>query len=385
MSSYQDDSTLIKEKNGSAPYAASILVVDDNPLIVDVLRGLFRSQNYKVFTSKNGQEAVELLTTKAVDVIICDVMMPKMGGYELHEFVRQAPERSHIPFIFLTSLDDQKEIERGKEVGADDYICKPFEPRELLAIVKGKITRANSIKAMSEKRYDNYRRKVIHTLSHEFRTPLVAINTGMELLLEQEGKFDTTRAKSLFDAVRRGGLRLERLVNDFMILQQMEAGVPRRVFDARAATRAASVILTGYMRSKGENYVDQGSTFDLLDDSEGAEIKVVETQLVDCIDRLVSNAVKFSPNDKRIELHLYSIDGEVCLDVKDRGIGLNLEKLDEAIDVFGQIDRERLEQQGGGLGLPIASRYAAINNGRLEFEARKGGGSVVSLVLPRVK
>ena len=77
MSSYQDDSTLIEEKNGSAPYAASILVVDDNPLIVDVLRGLLRAQNYKVFTSKNGKEAAELLTTKTVDVIICDVMMPK--------------------------------------------------------------------------------------------------------------------------------------------------------------------------------------------------------------------------------------------------------------------------------------------------------------------
>ena len=359
-----------------------ILVVDDNPLIVDVLKGLLRSQNYQVFTSKNGQEALDLLSQKKVDVIICDVMMPKMGGFELHEAVRKTPECSHIPFVFLTALDDKLDIEHGKEVGADDYLCKPFEPRELLAVIKGKVSRALSLKAMTEKKYDNYRRKVIHTLSHEFRTPLVAINTGMELLLDHQPKLDGDKAKNLLDAVRRGGLRLERLVNDFMILQQMDAGVPRRFFETRASKMTSQVLLDRYMQSKSGSYCSQGVEFKIVDDTEGAEVLIVESQIIECLERLVSNAVKFSPQDRTVELHAYLTHGEVCIDVKDRGIGLNIDKLDEAVDVFGQIDRERLEQQGGGLGLPIASRYAAINNGRLEFEPRKGGGSVVSLVFP---
>ena len=93
-------------------------------------------QNYQVFTSTNGKEALDVLGNKKIDVIICDVMMPKMGGFELHEMVRKNPDCSHIPFVFLTALDDKADIEHGKEVGADDYLCKPFEPRELLAVVK---------------------------------------------------------------------------------------------------------------------------------------------------------------------------------------------------------------------------------------------------------
>jgi CheY-like chemotaxis protein len=100
MSELKDDGNEQSE-TPKGEIAPSILVVDDNPLIVDVLKGLLRSQNYKVFTSTNGKEALEVLSQKKVDVIICDVMMPKMGGYELHEAVRKTPECSHIPFVLL--------------------------------------------------------------------------------------------------------------------------------------------------------------------------------------------------------------------------------------------------------------------------------------------
>ena len=79
---------------------------------------------------------------------------------------------------------------------------------------------------------------------------------------------------------------------------------------------------------------------------------------------------------------MYPCSEEVVVEVRDRGVGIDLERVREAVDIFGQIDRDKLEQQGGGLGLPIASRYASINQGRLEFERRKGGGTTVSLILP---
>jgi len=374
-------------EEGSTPTAA-VLVVDDNPLILDVVKGLLRSNNYQVFTCRNGCEALDVLQSKRIDVIICDVMMPKMGGYALHDAVRQNPECAHVPFIFLTALDDRTEISQGKEIGADDYVCKPFEPRELLAIVRGKIARGQSIKGLSEKRYDNYRRRVIHTLSHEFRTPLVAINTGMELLLEYGENLDPNKSRNLLDAVRRGGQRLEKLVNDFMVLQQMEAGVIKRTFESRAVRLPVCDLLSHYMQTKGSVYTDRGISISVTDDSEGSCVRVVEAHIIECIERLVSNAVKFSfvegGGSKPVDIHAYISQNEACIDIKDRGIGLNPDKLDEAIDVFGQLDRERLEQQGGGLGLPIAGRFAAINQGRLEFEVRSGGGSIVSVVLPVV-
>ena len=362
----------------------AVLVVDDNPLIVNVLKSLLGSAGYQVYTSTNGEEALGCLNQHGVDVIICDVMMPRMDGYELHHKVRGQPEYSHIPFLFLTALSDNLEVHRGKEIGADDYLVKPFDPHSLLAVVRGKITRSRNLKNLSEEKYDSYRKKVIHTLSHEFRTPLVAINTGTELLLEQQGRLDGSKMLSLLEAIRRGGQRLERLVNDFMLMQQIEAGIAAKLFLNRGCTRSVAEMITQFIEGKRPGLAEEGFTIEFNNLSRDAEISVYEPHIHDILSRLVSNAVKFSASTESriVELCAYNQEQEIVIEVRDRGIGIDPTKVRQAIDVFGQIDREKLEQQGGGLGLAIASRYAAINKGRLEFECRKGGGTTVSLYLP---
>ena len=114
---------------------ASVLVVDDNPLMVNVLKGLLGQEHYQVFTARNGEEALSVLGSKRVDVIVCDVMMPQMDGYELHQNIRNTPKFSHIPFVFLSALSDSSQVRRGKEAGADDYLAKPFDPQELVAVI----------------------------------------------------------------------------------------------------------------------------------------------------------------------------------------------------------------------------------------------------------
>jgi two-component system sensor histidine kinase/response regulator len=361
----------------------SILVVDDNPLIVTVLKGLFASEAYHVCIANNGQEALGVLDKKYVDLIVCDVMMPVMDGYELHQAVRKNPEFSHIPFVFLTALSETSDINQGKELGADDYVVKPFDPRDLLAIVKGKIARARSLKNASNERYDSYRKRVVHVLSHEFRTPLVAINTGSEILLDNKGKLDSTKVTNLLEAIHRGGQRLERLVTDFMLLQQIEAGIAQKMFESRSAACNAAALVEQFVDSHAEEALASGFTLSFESMSPQAHVQIYEPQVLDILERLLSNAKKFKSSDLRIDFVLYSQDGEVVIEVRDHGIGMNVQRVREAIDLFGQIDRDKLEQQGGGLGLAIASRYAAINQGHLDFETRKDGGTTVYLVLPK--
>lgn len=359
-----------------------VLIVDDNPLIVNVVKGLLGSENFEVYSSSNGQEAVETLSHKHIDVIICDVMMPKMDGYQFHSYVRGKPEYSHIPFIFLTALDDRNEMNKGRESGVDDYIPKPFDPHALISSVKGKMQRSHALKNLGEERFDAYRKRVIHTLSHEFRTPLVAINTGAELLMQQQDRLEEGKVARLLEAIHRGGLRLERLVNDFMLLQQIEAGIAQRLFDGRSSYIELFHIVEDVINTQRDDIIKENFKLEVIDQSRGAEAKVYEPQVQDILSRLISNAVKFHGGDRVIEIHVYRVEREGVIEVRDRGIGINPERIKEAIDVFGQIDREKIEQQGGGLGLAIASRYAAINGGRIEFEARSGGGSIVSLVIP---
>jgi len=311
--------------------------------------------------------------------------MPEMDGYAFHKLVRSEAQFAHIPFVFLTALSSHDELNMGRESGVDDYMVKPFDPRDLLAMVRGKIARSRSLKRLSEERYEAYRRRVIHTLSHEFRTPLVAINTGAELLIEQEGHLDSGKAIGLIEAIRRGGARLESLVTDFMLLQQIEAGIAENMFRDRCAPHGLEEIASLFLENRREWLEKCGFQAGLHTIDADTRVRVYEPQIHDILWRLLSNAVKFSREQRSVELHVYPRADEAVAEVRDRGVGLDADRAREAVDAFCQIDRERMEQQGGGLGLAIASRYARINGGKLEFQAREGGGSIVSLVLPALR
>lgn len=362
--------------------AGAILVVDDNPLILTVVANILRTDRYQVATCENGEEALELLEKQSFDLILCDVLMPKMDGYSLHRAVRSRGDLVDVPFVFLTALDQREEVEYGKRVGADDYLTKPFEPTELLAVIKGKLLRAQAQKRVSEERFEGFRKKIIHTLSHELRTPLVGINTGTELLLEQGEELDIKRTRGLLEAIRRGGERLERMVNDFITLQQLEAGVSKKVFETRASPTRVRRLIDTFAEMHGTTLVSQGFTLNLFVHCSDERIHVYEAHVYEILERLIQNAVKFSLSRKEVELRVSPIGGTLHISIGDYGRGIEVSRIKQALEVFGQIDRDKLEQQGGGLGLPIASRYASICNGSLDFSARPEGGTIVTLRLP---
>lgn len=341
------------------------------------------AENFKVHTAANGHGAIDYLAKFPVDLIVCDIMMPQMSGFELHQYLRSRPEFSHIPFVFLTALSGDEDLEKGHESGADDYVTKPFDPKQLVSIIKGKFSRGQLIKKQTEEKYENYRKKVLHTLSHEFRTPLVAINTGTELLLEHK-HFDEDKIKNLLEAIHRGGQRLEKLVSDFMLLQQIEAGVAARMHEGHAKLHSVDALFND-IQSHVQPLIRE-ARFSLSIEREPitSSVLVYSPQVLDVMERIVTNAVKFSKTEQHISLGLSMEPNgtEIRIAVRDRGVGMDPERMREAINLFAQLDRDKMEQQGSGIGLAIAARYAELHKGRLDFEQRPGGGSIVSLILP---
>ena len=362
----------------------SVLIVDDDPLIVALLTGLLTSKDYSVIKCYNGHDALEAIKAQAVDLIICDMVMPTMSGYDFLEKVR-LEVGSHIPFVLLTPVDSGNATKAKLEKGVDHSVSKPVDPQALLTAVRDAIGKQSAADTITKRDFDAYRKRVVHTLSHEFRTPLSAINIGMELLLEHKNSLDSDKAANLFEAVRRGGLRLERLVKDFLILQQMEAGITQEIFSSHASHVVVSDLIERFMSFRASAYQEEKVEFKISDCSEGAIVKVVESNILDCVDRLVSNAVKFSDESKVVELDVVTQGREVRISIKDRGCGIDMTQVEAAFDTFGQINRECKEQQGGGMGLSIAKRYASAHRGRLELRERSGGGSIVTLVLPVVE
>jgi DNA-binding response OmpR family regulator len=124
---------------------ATILVVDDQPEILDNVEMVLEANGYAVLTAADGLDALELLETQHVDLILADIAMPRLNGYQLHERVRQNPEWIAVPFMFLTARTLDSDIRFGKELGVDDYLTKPIQPEDLLAAVQGKIRRAQQL------------------------------------------------------------------------------------------------------------------------------------------------------------------------------------------------------------------------------------------------
>lgn len=370
-----------KETGNSEPI---ILVVDDNPLILNVLQGLFLSQGYTVHASENGKEARKILEENPVDVVVCDVMMPEMGGYDLHDFVRSQPGLSHVSFVFLTALDSPGDVRIGKESGVDDYVTKPFVPEELLAVVGGKIKRSRQMQQSNRESYDRYRRQLVQTLSHEFRTPLVAINTGTELLLNKDKPAEPEQGRhiKLLEAIHRGGQRLERLVNDFVLFQQIEGGVTEKLHHANAAVRELREVVRECLEDNDEL---SGFTVEYEFDDAEIQVHLYEPQIKDAVLRLLGNAVKFSEGQKTILVSCLCSDDRAFIKVRDFGTGMSAVEAKLALEPFTQIDRDRREQQGSGLGLAIVKHYTELNGGELSLTSPEGGGLLATLSFPLSK
>ena len=149
-----------------------ILVVEDDLALLEGVRELLELTDYSVLTAANGREALDVLETQCPDLIVSDIMMPEMDGYQFHEKVSEQPELSAIPFIFLSARGEKTDIRRGKELGADDYITKPFDDEDLLVAVRAKLNRWENLRQHRDDEVADLKSKILLTLSHEFRTPL---------------------------------------------------------------------------------------------------------------------------------------------------------------------------------------------------------------------
>jgi len=322
-----------------------------------------------------------------VDAIISDIMMPQADGFSLQRVLSEDARWCHTPFIFLSALSSPEDVRAGKSVGCDDYLTKPFNTDDLVSAINGKILASRLRKRKSDEDFSKYRKRVVHTLSHEFRTPLVAINTGAELLLDRANESDEQTFNRLLESVHRGGLRLQRLVEDFMFLQQIETGSAKKVAERLKRRVKLQQLVTDSLEHYYDITRDRSLLVECRDEtSEVVWVEVYDAQIHNIISRLLSNAHKFAGTAiPAVVVIRQGIDSGSIL-VKDSGPGLPEGLVNSACEIFAQIDRERMEQQGCGLGLTIANHYATYNGGKLLFlSPTNGPGLEVELKLPRVK
>jgi len=361
-----------------------ILVVEDHRPLLEAIRGILGAEGYTVLAATDGVQALQVMEKVRPDLIVADIVMPQMDGYALYEEVRARPDWVPIPFIFLTAKAGQEDILKGKRLGAEDYITKPFVAQELVVAVRARLERAWAIREATEAEFDQLKQQIVTILSHELRTPLTYVRGYTELALEDISSLSFDTLQQMLLGIKRGADRLTRLAEDLLLLVRLDTGRVAEEFRSLACVhRDLDAILERTARQYEGRAAARDVTLETSVEPDLPAVRLCETLFVDALGRLVDNGIKFSGDEgKRVMVSARAVEGWVEVVVADEGVGIAAEEIPHLFERFRQIDRERLEQQGVGLGLAIARRLIHMHGGEITVESEPEVGSTFTIRLP---
>jgi len=361
-----------------------ILVVEDHDLLLLAIRDILEVEGYEVITGVDGLDGLEKMKEFPPDLIVADISMPRMDGYQFFEAVRERPEWVLIPFIFLTARAEREDRLKGKSMGAEDYITKPFDPQELVVVVNSRIGRARAIRQAAETEFDELKQQIITLLSHELRTPLTSVYGYTELALEEATGLPPGDFQQFLMGIKKGADRLTRLVEDLLMMVRLESGQLEREFRLLGSvhdnvnTAVEQAVKLNRVMAQRKDIVIHFEPC-----PEPPPVKIYEHFLVDAVGRLIDNAIKFSrKKGKAIYVKVTNDDSHVQIDITDEGIGIAAAQLSQIFESFRQINRAKMEQQGTGLGLVIAQSQVECMQGTITAQSVLGEGSTFSIRIP---
>ncbi len=368
-----------------------ILVVEDHEPLLAAIQGILQGEGYDVFTATDGAQALQEMEHVWPDLIVADIMMPRMNGYAFYEAVRARPEWVPIPFIFLTAKAEKEDVLKGKELGAEDYLTKPFDPQELLVAVRSKLRRAHAIQRASEAKFHELKQQIVNVLGHELRTPLTYVRGYTELALEEVPTLTPEDLHDFLVGIKRGTDRLNRLVEDLMFLIRLDTGRAAEEYHMLAGTyRHLTLVLDSVIRQYKEQAEAQGVRLEARILPELPPVKLCEPFFMDALGRLIDNGIKFSRGETKVVTVSSQVLDEAGtpwleVSVTDHGVGIKEQDLPVLFERFRQIGREQMEQQGAGLGLAISQELIRLHGGKITVESTPGAGSTFAIRLPVVE
>lgn len=369
--------------DGGQQQMKRILVIDDEVWLREMVRMALQQRGYEVIEAENGMTGAEAARRELPDLILCDVNMEKMDGYLTLSALRSEPATAGIPFILMTGLADNAGMRRGMELGADDYLPKPFAIDGLYAAVEARLKKAEALRQEAEKKLSDLRDNISLMLPHELRTPLNGILAYGEILAAEAGTLAAGEIAEMGQAIHDSGKRLERLIENFLIYAQIEllsADAHKINALRQKQTQFPAKLIEEHARS-------QAQAADRLDDLvlslADLAMPISEDYLAKIANELVQNAFKFSERGRPVSVTLSALPNGVMLSVTDQGRGFSTEHITR-VGAYMQFDRKIQEQQGLGLGLMIAKRLTELHGGTLSIQSERGAATTVAVKLPKV-
>jgi len=367
-----------------------ILVIEDEaPLRQEIIDWL-TFERYEVSGAADGVEGVNAVILNPPDLIVCDISMPRLDGYGVLLDLQSHSALQRIPFIFLSAKTSHDDIRKGMQLGADDYVTKPFRRLELLQAIRVRLEKRaeqdlqhqnqveafkNALEAEHEKRL--LQAKLVAMFSHDFRNQLTVILASASLMRDYADHLTAQRRMERLNAVEGAARVLLGMLDDMLDVAQMESG--NFVLKAEPLNVAQFIddIVQEFQKVPGEKH-------QLYFHSNFAELIVTDSRLLRQIaDNLIANAIKYSPLGTDILITLEKVDGCCRLTITDHGIGIPEADLSHLSDIFfrgsnvGKI-------AGTGLGLAVVKQAADLLGGTISINSQVGVGTAITAVLPYV-
>ncbi|WP_026840753.1 hybrid sensor histidine kinase/response regulator [Citrifermentans bremense] len=359
----------------------TVMIVDDTPANIEILSETL-GEEYELFFATSGADALELIRADKPDLILLDIMMPGMDGYELCSILKGDPATRDIPIIFVTAMIGEEEEIKGLELGAIDYLTKPISPHIVRARVKNhlELKRYRDLLETLASAADRAKKEFLRSVSHELRTPLTPIIGMTDLVLDSEE--DDNKRKYL-TMVQKSALRLLGIVEDLIETSRLEGegtAPEYRPFLLKAFLDTVAMEARTQAEGKGLDFMVT------LDPALPEAVSSDQAMLHKVLTMLLGNAVKFTTAGKvSLEVHLQEVAGEQMLQfsVADTGVGIDPADLERVFSDFTQSDGSITRSFPGlGLGLTLARRMTELMDGSIWAESSPGGGSLFQMQIP---
>lgn len=363
---------------------ATILVVDDTPDNLTLMNNLLKD-DYKVKIANGGEKALQIAVSDSPpDLILLDIMMPGMDGYEVCRQLKSDPRTMSIPVIFLTAKVAVEDEKKGLELGAVDYITKPISPSIVMARVKNHLALKGMADFLQEKNVelDNARlvaekanlakSEFLSSMSHELRSPLNAV-LGFAQLMESASPPPTPEQQESIAQILKAGWHLLALINEILDLAKVESGqVPMSVEPVSVAEvmLECQAMIEPLAQQRGIKQIFP--RFDIPYFVRADRIRLKQVLL-----NLLSNAIKYNRKQGILEVTCTeSTPGRIRFSIRDTGTGLPQEQLAQLFQPFNRLDQEAGNVEGTGIGLVVAKRLVELMGGSIGVESTVGAGSI---------
>jgi two-component system, sensor histidine kinase and response regulator len=362
-----------------------ILVIDDELQLRNNIQEILTLHDFQASVASNGQMGVELAQTTFPDLIVCDVTMPVLDGYGVLETLRAQESTAHIPLIFLTGEADRPHQRLGMELGANDYLTKPFTPEELLLAIQTQLRQQDIAQWRSDVQLNQLRNSISTALPHELNTPLNGILGSAQLLIHDHGMIPPDEALELAQSIYESALRLHRLTRNYLLYTELEL-LNSHPIDCQAFRHARCWAPEAIGQAATRSAEKANRNGDLCLFLPELELPMSALKLGKIVEELTDNAFKFSANRSPVqvlgEVREDAGQGRVFnLTVVNAGPGMTDAQI-RSLGGYVQFDRQRREQQGSGLGLIIARRLIELHGGTLKIDSVPQQHTSVTLALP---